>query len=45
MSRAFPHVGYDISPLSWVEKYRKLTHGQLKENLYILSAVMAVIVR
>jgi hypothetical protein len=27
-------VGYDISPLSIVEKYRN-PHGQLKENLFL----------
>jgi hypothetical protein len=27
-------VGYDISPLKRVEKYRK-PHGQLKENLFL----------
>jgi hypothetical protein len=35
-SPSVAHVGYDISPLSRVLEWRNIvTHGQLKENLYI----------
>ena len=35
-SPSIAHVGYDISPLSRVKlKILTITHGQLKENIYI----------